>query len=215
MPFDKPHANSYKKFDLVYGLDSIRTKYSFNASFADMKAKDNVAYINNYRLDNLTLENSSPRFRTLNESYIQFMRSAGKFLLVNQNNLNTPNMLERKCKGGIAFLLDETVGINLHFLLDGINMHNVVYKTNKEKSITGAELRWIYRNRNNPRVQKVVQFWINRRPCCPPWNQMFHDKSIVSLWANYHPKSHNDNHEFVSLEFQTILSRAGLPAHAI
>ncbi|WP_047679347.1 MULTISPECIES: hypothetical protein [Xenorhabdus] len=90
-----------------------------------------------------------------------------------------------------------TLDIHIHFILDGINMESVVGKydlninnddinTNKNsnqfvsvslegerrgniKSITGKELRWLFRHRANPRVAKKVQFWEGGKPTTPPW----------------------------------------------
>ncbi|MBM3114924.1 hypothetical protein [Jeongeupia naejangsanensis] len=82
---------------------------------------------------------------------------------------------------------------NIHFVLDDLDMAAVVTKTHrfedashrvlaqdspagkanagedKLRTITHSELRWIYRNRNNPLVQRSVQFWLDKTPCVPPW----------------------------------------------
>jgi hypothetical protein len=60
------------------------------------------------------------------------------------------------------------------------------------KSYTSSELRWIYRNRNNLKVQKEIQFWFKNEPCSPPWDPAF-DKlcshPVAELWSSYIPKS--------------------------
>jgi hypothetical protein len=60
------------------------------------------------------------------------------------------------------------------------------------KSITGSELRWIYRNKDDPKVQKSVQFWYKGKPCCPPWDPYFdqlYGERIAYKWLKYMPKS--------------------------
>ena len=89
----------------------------------------------------------------------------------------------RKCKAGIywAVFVEKK---HVHFTLDGINLKGVVGKDNqlgdspdsdadgdepKNRSVTGAELRWIYRNKHLPVIQENVQFWLNGKPCAAPW----------------------------------------------
>jgi hypothetical protein len=43
----------------------------------------------------------------------------------------------------------------------------------KIRTVTGSELRWIYRNKNNVETRTYVQFWFNKRQCCPPWDQNY------------------------------------------
>ena len=68
----------------------------------------------------------------------------------------------------------------IHFVLDNIKITDIINKTSVHRStgkvetednrgITGSELRWIYRNRDNPTVQGAIQFWHEGRQCTPPW----------------------------------------------
>jgi hypothetical protein len=102
-----------------------------------------------------------------------------------------------KSKFGMEWTLKNGRG-HIHFVLDDIDMGAVVTKTHqfvdgngvvvaqdlprgkappegeKERTITHSELRWIYRNRQNPLVQGGVQFWRTTggviQPCGPPWD---------------------------------------------
>lgn len=65
-------------------------------------------------------------------------------------------------------------------------------RTIRSKAITGSELRWIYRNKNDYKVQQTIQFWWKGRPCSPPWMNAFDKectKPISELWLRYVPKS--------------------------
>ncbi len=98
-------------------------------------------------------------------------------------------------------------GIDVHFVLDSINFAYVVLKdepgragyygdfpqgpydktgdplgNNKTRTVTHAELRWLYRNRSDPKVQLHVQFWKNKAPCEPPWT------AEPTTWAKYTPR---------------------------
>lgn len=81
-----------------------------------------------------------------------------------------------------------------HMKVRGANLRDHYYpeRSIKTKSITGSELRWIYRNREDAKVQKIIQFWYKDKPCCPPWDEYFdkyYGRPIAHLWLNYKPKS--------------------------
>jgi hypothetical protein len=91
--------------------------------------------------------------------------------------------------------------VSHRFLKDNINLEideiNFTNHSNdilvKDRSVTGVELRWIYRNRKAPCVQKAIQFWYEGKPCCPPWDKNFDficDKAVSHLWLLYRPRSH-------------------------
>jgi hypothetical protein len=133
---------------------------------------------------------------------------------------------KRKCKGGLNWITQNTAH-HIHFVLAGMEMETVPKKNfttipaardepqgkapatlawdAKERSITGAELRWIYRNRGNLKVQQQVQFWkktINWGTgsghgnytksstfvqCPPPWSDPQQPVAVRNAWAGYIP----------------------------
>jgi hypothetical protein len=131
----------------------------------------------------------------------------------------------RKCKGGLNWVTQFTER-RIHFMLDGLEMESIPRKnftrdvrgrdhpvgkapadmvwTSKERSTTGEELRWVYRHRNNRRVQNQIQFWKTRKtwrtigygkhvpedvlsPCPPPWSDKTQTDSVRNAWAAYIP----------------------------
>ena len=65
----------------------------------------------------------------------------------------------------------------------------------KVRSITGAELRWVYRHREHPNIQAFIQFWHEGEQCVPPWLHWTHidaksvqESEIHQLWAHYQPR---------------------------
>jgi hypothetical protein len=125
----------------------------------------------------------------------------------------------KKCKGGIYYgthVLKQTV----HFCLSleikandkvtgfkDMDFSAVVKKTSptdtapdtttgKIRLITPAELRWIYRHREDESVKENIQFWTHVssdaatewKACGPPWEK---DQGAKELWASYKPKSTN------------------------
>jgi hypothetical protein len=131
-----------------------------------------------------------------------------------------------KSKFGMEWTLKNQRG-QIHFVLDDIDMAAVVTKTHrytdpvsgnvlaqdqprgkaptegeKERTITHSELRWIYRNRQNPLVQAGVQFWITTggtiNPCGPPWTNHLSMTTMPTngrvitwqqAWAIYKPET--------------------------
>lgn len=66
----------------------------------------------------------------------------------------------------------------------------------RSKSLTSSELRWLYRNRNDKKVQETIQFWYKGKPCSPPWVQHFdrvYGSSVARLWLKYVPKYSNSS----------------------
>lgn len=62
----------------------------------------------------------------------------------------------------------------------------------KNRSITGSELRYIYRNRHNVKFQRAIQFWYKCEPCCPPWHPDFDllcEQKPSRYWKDYQPRS--------------------------
>lgn len=127
----------------------------------------------------------------------------------------------KKCKGGIYYgthVLDKTV----HFCLSlevktgdivtgykSMDFGAVVAKTSpsdtprtttkdeKIRLITPAELRWVYRHREDASVQRNIQFWTHTSadatkaswaPCGPPWDS---DAGAKAMWAAYKRKTTN------------------------
>jgi hypothetical protein len=113
-----------------------------------------------------------------------------------------------KSKGGLQWAT-LVKGIDVHFCLDGMmgdTHYTIPLKdydlestftgpnfesgkpgwVKKQRAITNAELRWIYRNKAKAGVQEHIQFWFKNNPCIPPWEQ---SKELKDLWARYIPKS--------------------------
>ena len=116
------------------------------------------------------------------------------------NKLNE-YLWRKKSKGGISWVIHYTPG-HVHFCLHGLDMLQVVGKSHnrdvpsghsdvklevKQRSITGAELRWIFRNRNNSLVKARIQFWNiidgedGFKAVIPPWETPEH----ILIWKGY------------------------------
>lgn len=63
----------------------------------------------------------------------------------------------------------------------------------KYRNITASELRWIYRMRNNEKVEKFIQFWRSDdgnifEQCSPPWEWKNWQKTdYTTIWSQYKP----------------------------
>jgi hypothetical protein len=100
--------------------------------------------------------------------------------------------VRQACKGGVEF----TTGRKklIHFILDGLNMDWVIKKAGpwdqmgltsggeKARDITGAEMRWIYRHRDDPKVMPFILFWRGGQNVAPPWIE------DPTAWAHYVPR---------------------------
>lgn len=81
----------------------------------------------------------------------------------------------------------------IHFVLDGLNIEQVVNKTKGStpleagpgESITASELRYAYRNRE--RLGERIHFYKDDKETIAPWDEN------PELWQNYIPKSNKSN----------------------
>jgi hypothetical protein len=100
--------------------------------------------------------------------------------------------------------IDLSVVVNKNF--DGPNSDSLPGAKKKNRSVTGSELRWVYRHRELKDIQKYIQFWFKFEPCCPPWVGLpslsddgsavwSSEKDALALWAKYKPRATQVDHE--------------------
>ena len=133
--------------------------------------------------------------------------NAGQTSWITQNRAMGParnNQSWRMKSKGALYWATMEAGIHIHFVLDSIPIADVVGKNHqsphahaadtpsgrkatapeeatKTRTVTHAELRWIYRNRGVPAVAAHIQFWLNNACCDPPW------ETDAALWLHYVP----------------------------
>lgn len=80
----------------------------------------------------------------------------------------TEPYLRTKCKAGIEFVIGR--GFTVRFVIDSLTediLTNIFNKEFEQPWYTGAELRYIYKNRE--RLRERVVFYFNGESCEPPW----------------------------------------------
>lgn len=214
MPFAPPWAD-YRKGDLLYGLSNERAGLAqhLGVKAGDVHTIDEYALVANevapwdptsplkYDQGFINSLNVHNKNRLVVGRALNSLPDAPTFLA----------HAKRKCKGGLNYIISNTQH-HIHFCLDGLEttMEDVPGKSfkgiagivapdtpvgkadasytwlTKTRSITGAELRWVYRNRMRNDVQQKVQFWLNNAPCYPPWGKG-HPDSWIKAWAAYSP----------------------------
>jgi len=91
----------------------------------------------------------------------------------------------RTSKAGLEYQT-KVRGATVHFILDGLDFNRVVQK--HPGDVTSAEIRWLYRHRNDEAVMNNVKFWLDgEEQSEPPWKQ----QSNASIFAKYKPR-HED-----------------------
>ncbi len=99
---------------------------------------------------------------------------------LNVDDLDDMRVVYRKCKAGLSWATSS--GMKVDFVLDEINMQQVVYKTTA--STTSSELRWVFRNRHSKAVKESVTFWSGDKIVSPPWKG-----EGKEMWSKYIPRS--------------------------
>ncbi|MBI6550552.1 hypothetical protein [Xenorhabdus lircayensis] len=212
MPFHQPFKTHLERGDFIFGLSEERTKYAKKyPQFAHFLALDNIAIIDQYSITHREIyvrqkyghqipSNQEPFEDAIKKhyKYKEILEVEHKSSINYQDGkVNYPRQVtSRKCKAGLSWIAHELHRSCIHFILDGINMESVINKyyekyTKNKISYTGSELRWIYRNRRDPKVQSCTQFWRNGVPVIPPWVE----GKDAALWQNYHPKFENSTIE--------------------
>lgn len=92
--------------------------------------------------------------------------------------------VSRGSKAALEMLLHSPGDEQIHFILDGISIDQVIGKENVGgnglPSVTASELRYLYRNRNY--LNNRVYFYRHGQEVIPPWEQEGND------WKKYMPK---------------------------
>jgi len=181
---------------LIYGLNSPRERYIKSNKELKMKVrtidefkilKDDPKYS---RVD----VNDFKTFLIRNDKYKEVVGGSGS----NQN-------IRRKAKGGLEWATSK--GVHVHFVLDELDINAVINKNfrrkngdsdpgsiRKNRSITGSELRWLYRHWSDDKVRKNVTFWVEGTKVPPPWEKdvkLFKLEGEIkyahSEWLKYKP----------------------------
>jgi hypothetical protein len=222
-------AQKFEKGDLVYGVEKVagaagyqqkgRKWYIDNGPFKDKQAQ---------RIDSYALLQDEEKRGTVTqaeqESFKKAMQKHDNYCTAVDADSEANENVRRKSKGGL-YWATMVEGKNVHFILDGLDMKSVVEKNfnkgdnrdspadkdgPKNRTFTGAELRWIYRHRDNEKVAERVQFWLNGVPCAAPWLRLpklnkygkveinddkldwgedeDSEKRARDLWSSYKPK---------------------------
>ncbi len=81
--------------------------------------------------------------------------------------------MARASKAGLEMLIDSTDNGQVHFILDNINLDDVVLKRARQDtglpSVTDSELRYLYRQSNNRSLNGKVHFYLNGKETSAPW----------------------------------------------
>ena len=149
-----------------------------------------------------------------NQEYLNaFPQLPAKYVnsITAKESITTGNsrMIRRKCKSILYWQLIVN-SLRVQFVVSGLDLKAVPNKqirlesketieysekgasskeNNKDKAITDAELRWVFRNREVAQVQKGVQFWKSSTtvrygppiPCAAPWDM----PEYQAAWKEY------------------------------
>jgi hypothetical protein len=190
MSFGKPYG-VYKQGDLIYGLVVPREWFSKHVHATK------PMFMQDYGGEEIDVD--SDFATSLKADHKKF----GEIVTMVENfDFFDTKQVKQKCKGGLWWAT-QVAKKQVHFYLEGLNFWDTCNNTRGLRSITDAELRWIYRFKDNGNVQEYIQFW---RPagckkwadlqaakgshsgveqCGPPWEDF---EGGMQVWASYKPK---------------------------
>lgn len=184
---------SFQPGDLIYGLNAERDRYTIPVTNLAPGLFTTIDDLNAYYLGVLKGQKYGTR-----QPDIRTDKRAGQHAKQFQDHLerqtkspvlhpsgtkyDVHTRLRRASKQGIAFTVNQ--GRKIHFALDWIDLDDVINKNrsgednqgthanqDKERAITGAELRFIYRNRKDPLYQQNVVFYQSGKIVKAPWDE--------------------------------------------
>lgn len=178
---------NFRSGDLIYGL--CRKRLAFAQQLFGVNASDAFGFqpkniidplsskkIHHIFVDSMNIENGvtldqyEPAVGKTQQAidYQEWLSSHNKY---NPGNSPEPNdvvkRIARACKGGIEYTTSREN--NIYFVLDGIFVVDVMQDVGKEGSITGRELRWIYRHKDDKNVMDHIVFIKNNEVTEAPW----------------------------------------------
>lgn len=174
--------------DLIYGVHSELGRRWYAEHKEPFKSKT-------LTIDELKILKSDPftnqRYAQFEQEFREFLRGNQKYKSALDSSGNNQD-IRRKAKAGLMWAVSS--GRNIHFVLDDLNIGNVINKQHKGKNadmpasggkpknraITGAELRWIYRNRMSENVKNHIFFWLEGKLVLAPWE----DDIVQSIIQN-------------------------------
>ncbi|CAH1662662.1 conserved hypothetical protein [Hyphomicrobiales bacterium] len=197
MPFAPPFKESFQPGDIIFGLGTFMA-YDFDR-YSHLVSPDlmrQLININRYLINGEKLNSFTP---SDNSEFLAEILRHPKYRQA--ADLEYPDFVRwrKKSKFGLYWHTHSESSATVHFFLDQLDIAAVIKKSHehdyvtplggKRRSITGSELRWIYRNRHDPQVQKSVQFWRNGYPEYPPWDASFwQSPRDFCSWKRYWPR---------------------------
>lgn len=205
MPLTPPFDSKWEVGDLFYGLakdrDALMKHLGVSFEYG-VGAKINFFDVGDVKEPTQQRPQDNAFFAEWLGQHKKYSRSAGS-AVYNKPLADCWRHWREKSKGGIEWQT-KVRKKNVHFCLDRMTdpliQHAITTKTfgdqdsdptvkvawdKKNRAITNAELRWIYRNRKDPDVNARVQCWENLKPCPPPWGRG--DAILDGLWNAYKP----------------------------
>ena len=209
MSFQPPYLTVVTADDFIFGIAASIVAFAghhranITAQNQGARVPSSQAGINlvNQRIDQHAQAN--PTLQAANAK--QTVQATLTHILATVAKVNQQFPARKKCKG----ILDYQLRVRqrpVHFVLDGFNTYYAAKKLsydpqnpaqsppeqNKEADVTNAEIRWVYRHREDPDVSRFLQFWraggAGYVAVGPPW-EPGNGAGIkeVGAWLQYNP----------------------------
>jgi hypothetical protein len=216
MPLASDTAVEVNECDMVFGLASGISTFKNNHANVNKKLNEGQHFANS--LQKLAIFKKLPKYKDetelgfkRNEDAIAHIKNHPKY----KNAIDTAeDVPRRKCKGILDFQIFGK-GLPVHFILDDMDTKLAADKTSfhggkerhKSLDVTHSELRWIFRNKDNPTVARSVQFWLNDKTVFPPWDASNAETKLA--WVTYGDQVKNKRQAAAEQVFNSAAAELG------
>lgn len=197
MPTPIRYYHPINNGDLVFGLKTGQVmflQHTPHLNHTPLSSDNRTPYTSEFFIDSLAPFSTriTPfKLPSRQDQFFASLRSHPKYRTAldfkegdAQHNFIEGNLaVKRKSKAALNWAAES--GIDIHFMLDNIDMHQIAAKQlgPDGKYVTGSELRWLFRHRHDEALQRVLHWWEGGLPAKSPFDEH------KDAWDIYHPKS--------------------------
>ncbi len=168
-------------------LDTINNQFLGTGYSHQVKSKQELSSLSKQEESNFYIKSHTYEGEKSNEhhevkNFREFLENHDRYdprKIANSDDID--KRIGKACKGGLEYIT-KIKKQQIHFVIDGLDVQKVMADLKNAKdhrSITGKEIKWLYRHRNDQKIMNHVIFYEKSQPTETPWIKE------PELWKTY------------------------------